>query len=132
VFANKIEPPNATGDDPAGSLAVPAEPAAPACGASVRCAIGERQILQRQVYPPTVAKGLVRTEPGLERSMNPIETVMTRRSTEVKVVLAVAVLVNLLLATGSSIGSPWLIPVIVVVLWIAVQQGLRYRHNRSG
>ncbi|MGO9959338.1 MAG: hypothetical protein ACLP50_25760 [Solirubrobacteraceae bacterium] len=63
--------------------------------------------------------------------MNPIEKVMTKRSTAFKVALAVAVLVVLLLATGSSVGSVWLIPVIVAVLWIIVQQGLRYRHHRA-
>jgi membrane protein YdbS with pleckstrin-like domain len=67
---------------------------------------------------------------GLELVMNPIEKVMTKRSTEVKLVLAVAVLVILLAAIVTSIGSLWLIPLIVVVLWIAVQQGLRYRHHR--
>jgi dolichol kinase len=63
--------------------------------------------------------------------MNPIEKVMTKRSTESKVVLAVAALVVLLLATGSSVGSVWPIPVIVVVLWITIQQSLRYRHHRA-
>jgi hypothetical protein len=63
--------------------------------------------------------------------MNPIEKVMTKRSTESKVVLAVAALVVLLLATGSSVGSVWPIPVIVVVLWITFQQGLRYRRHRA-
>ena len=42
--------------------------------------------------------------------MNPIEKVMTKRSTEFKVVLAVAALIVLLLATGASIGSVWPIP----------------------
>jgi hypothetical protein len=37
--------------------------------------------------------------------MHPIEKLMTRRSTEFKVVLAVAGLIVLLLATGSSVGS---------------------------
>jgi dolichol kinase len=69
--------------------------------------------------------------PGLEPVMNPIEKVMTKRSTEFKVALAVAVLVVLLLATGSSVGSVWPIAVIVVVLWITFQQGLRYRHHRA-
>jgi hypothetical protein len=63
--------------------------------------------------------------------MNPIEEVMTKRSTEFKVVLAVAALVVVLLATGSSVGSVWPIPVIVVVLWITLQQSLRYRHHRA-
>jgi hypothetical protein len=63
--------------------------------------------------------------------MNPIEKVMTKRSTEFKVVLAVVALVVVLLATGSSVGSVWPIPVIVVVLWITLQQSLRYRHHRA-
>ena len=67
----------------------------------------------------------------LEPVMNPIEKVMTKRSTESKVVLAVAALVVLLLATGSSVGAVWPIPVIVAVLWITFQQGLRHRHHRA-
>jgi hypothetical protein len=63
--------------------------------------------------------------------MNPIEKVMTKRSKEFKVVLAVVALVVVLLATGSSVGSVWPIPVIVVVLWITLQQSLRYRHHRA-
>jgi len=63
--------------------------------------------------------------------MNPIEKVMTKRSTQFKVVLAVAVLVVLLLATGSSVGSVWPIPVIVVVLWFTLQRGLHYGHHRA-
>jgi fatty acid desaturase len=59
--------------------------------------------------------------------MNPIEKVMTKRSTEFKVALAVAALIVLLLATGASIGSVWPIPVIVFVLWIVLHGGLRYR-----
>ncbi len=62
--------------------------------------------------------------------MNVIENVMKKRSTVFKVALAGAVLVVLLLATGSSVGSVWPIPVIVVVLWIAFQ-GLRFRHHRA-
>jgi fatty acid desaturase len=61
--------------------------------------------------------------------MNPIEKVMTKRSTEFKVALAVAALIVLLLATGASIGSVWPIPVIVFILWIALQRGLRYRYR---
>ena len=63
--------------------------------------------------------------------MNPIEKVMTKRSTESKVVLAVAALVVLLLATGSSVGAVWPIPVIVAVLWITFHQALRHRHHRA-
>jgi hypothetical protein len=61
--------------------------------------------------------------------VNPIEKVMTTRSTESKVALAVAALTVLLLAIGASLGSVWPIPVIVFVLWIALHQGLRYRHR---
>jgi hypothetical protein len=67
----------------------------------------------------------------VEPVVNPIEKLMTKRSTGFKVVLAVAVLVVLLLAIGSSVGSVWPIPVIVIVLWFTVQQGLRYRHHRA-
>ena len=62
--------------------------------------------------------------------MNPIEKVMTNRSTEFKVALAVAALIVLLLATGASIGSVWPIPVIVFALWIAFHRGPRYRSRR--
>jgi O-antigen ligase len=61
--------------------------------------------------------------------MNPIEKVMTKRSTRFKVALAVAVLVLVLWLTGSSLQSLWVTPVVVIVLWIAVQSGMRYRHN---
>jgi hypothetical protein len=65
--------------------------------------------------------------------MSPIEKVMTNRSTEFKVALAVAALIVLLLATGTSIGSVWPIPVIVFVLWTVLHRGLRnrYRHHLS-
>ena len=65
--------------------------------------------------------------------MNPIEKVMTDRSTEFKIALAVAALIVLLLATGTSIGSVWPIPVIVFVLWTVLHRGLRhrYRHHVS-
>ena len=62
--------------------------------------------------------------------MSPIEKVTTNRSTQFKVAVAVAALIVLLLATGASIGSVWLIPVIVFVLWILFHQGLRYRSRR--
>ena len=52
--------------------------------------------------------------------MNPIEKVMTKRSTSFKVALAVVALLLVLWATGSSIGSIWLIPAIVLSC------GLRY------
>jgi hypothetical protein len=61
--------------------------------------------------------------------MSPIEKVMTDRSTEFKIALAVAALIVLLLATGTSIGSVWPIPVIVFVLWTVLRRGLRYRYR---
>jgi hypothetical protein len=38
----------------------------------------------------------------------------------------------ILWATGSTIGSIWLIPVIVLILWIAIQVALRLRHSHGG
>ena len=64
--------------------------------------------------------------------MNPIEKVMTKRSTSFKVALAVVALLLVLWATGSSIGSIWLIPAIVFVLWTAIQLSLRFRHGHRG
>ena len=61
--------------------------------------------------------------------MNPIEKVMVRRSQHFKVAVAVLVLVLVLWVTGSPVQSLWLTPVIVVVLWIAIQLGLGY-HKR--
>ena len=61
--------------------------------------------------------------------MNPIENVMVRRSSHVKLALAVAALVLVLWATGSPLPSLWITPVIIVVLWIAIQFGLGYRHR---
>jgi hypothetical protein len=61
--------------------------------------------------------------------MNPIEKVMVNRSSHFKLALAVAALVLVLWATGSPIQSLWITPVIIVVVWIAIQLGLRYRHR---
>jgi O-antigen ligase len=61
--------------------------------------------------------------------MNPVEKVMARRSTSLKLGLAVAALVLVLWVTGSSIQSLWITPVIIFVAWIAVRLGLRYRHH---
>jgi hypothetical protein len=63
----------------------------------------------------------------LEAVMSPIENVMVNTSRHFKV--AVAVLVLVLWASGSPVQSLWLTPVIVFVLWIAVQLGLGY-HDR--
>ena len=64
--------------------------------------------------------------------MNPIEKVMVERSTHFKVALAVAALVVVLWATGSSLSSLWITPVIIFVVWIAIQLGLKSRHRHSG
>jgi hypothetical protein len=64
--------------------------------------------------------------------MNPIENVMVRRSSHVKLALAVVALVLVLWATGSPLPSLWITPVIIVVLWIAMQFGLGYRHRHHG
>ncbi len=61
--------------------------------------------------------------------MNPIEKVMIKRSSHVKLAAAVAALLLVLWATGSSIQSLWITPLVIVVLWIAVQLGLGYHHR---
>jgi hypothetical protein len=63
--------------------------------------------------------------------MNPIEKVMVSRSTPFTVALAVVALVLVLWATGSSFGSIWPIPIIVFVLWVAIQMFLRLRHAHA-
>jgi hypothetical protein len=64
--------------------------------------------------------------------MNPIEKVMVKRSNLFKLAVAVAALVLVLWATGSSLPSLWITPVIIFVLWIAIQIGLGYRHRHHG
>ena len=64
--------------------------------------------------------------------MNPIENVMVRRRSTVKLALAVMALVLVLWATGSPLPSLWITPVTIVVLWIAIQFGLGYRHRHHG
>ena len=64
--------------------------------------------------------------------MNPVEKVMVKRSTLFKLTVAVGALVLVLWATGSSLPSLWITPVIIFVLWIAVQFGLGYRHRHHG
>jgi hypothetical protein len=54
---------------------------------------------------------------------------MVNKSQHFKVAVAVAVLVLILGASGSPVQSLWLTPVIVFVLWIAIQLGLGY-HDR--
>jgi O-antigen ligase len=61
--------------------------------------------------------------------MNPIAQVMVKRSSHFKLALAVVVLV--LWASGSAIQSLWITPVVIIVLWIVIQLGLRYRHRHS-
>jgi hypothetical protein len=46
--------------------------------------------------------------------------------------VAVGALVLVLWATGSSLPSLWITPVIIFVLWIAIQSGLGYRHRHHG
>ncbi len=64
--------------------------------------------------------------------MNPVEKVMVKRSTHFKLALAVGALVLVLWATGSSLPSLWITPVLIFVLWIAIQFGLGYRHRHHG
>jgi hypothetical protein len=64
--------------------------------------------------------------------MNPIENVMVRRSSHVKLALAVVALVLVLWAAGSPLPSLWIAPVLIAVLWIAIQLGLGYRHRHRG
>jgi O-antigen ligase len=64
--------------------------------------------------------------------MNPIEKIMVKRSTLFKLALAVIALVLVLWATGSSLQSLWITPVVIFVLWIAIQLGLGYRHRHHG
>lgn len=65
--------------------------------------------------------------------MNPIEKVVVNRSQHFKVAVAVAVLILVLWASGSPVQSLWLTPLIVFVLWIAIQLGLSYhiRHHAA-
>ena len=65
------------------------------------------------------------------RTLNPIEKVMVNRSSTLKLAIAVAALVLVLWATGASIGSLWMTPVIILVVWIGVQVGLGYRQRRA-
>ena len=64
--------------------------------------------------------------------MNSIEKVMVKRSTLVKLALAVAALVLVLWVTGSPLPSLWIAPVIIFAAWIAIQLGLGYRHRHHG
>jgi O-antigen ligase len=61
--------------------------------------------------------------------MNPVEKVMTKRSSHFKLAVATVVVVLVLWVTGSSTQSLWMAPIIIFVLWIALQLGLAYRHR---
>jgi O-antigen ligase len=63
--------------------------------------------------------------------MNPIERAMVKRSKHFKLALAVAALVLVLWGTGTPILSLWLTPVIIFVLWVAIQLGLGYRRRHA-
>jgi O-antigen ligase len=65
----------------------------------------------------------------LETVVNPVEQVMVKRSSHVKLALAVVALVLVLWASGSAIQSLWITPVIIAVLWVAIQLGLGYRRR---
>ena len=65
-----------------------------------------------------------------EAVMNPTGKVMVNRSQHFKVAVAVAVLVLVLWASGSPVQSLWLTPVIVFVLWVAIQLGRGYHDRR--
>jgi O-antigen ligase len=58
------------------------------------------------------------------------EKVMVSRSSHAK--LAVALLVPVLWATGSAVQALWMTPVIIFVLWIALQFRLGYRRRHRG
>ena len=62
--------------------------------------------------------------------MNPVEKVMINRNSHVKLALAVVALVLVLWVTGSPLPSLWITPVVIVVLWTAMQLRLGYRHRR--
>jgi hypothetical protein len=56
---------------------------------------------------------------------------MVKRSSHFKLALAVVGLVLVLWASGSALQSLWITPVIIVILWIAIQLGLGYRRRHS-
>ena len=64
--------------------------------------------------------------------MNPVEKVMVKRSTLFELTVAVGALVLVLWATGSSLPSLWITPVIIFVLWITIRFGLGYRYRHHG
>lgn len=64
--------------------------------------------------------------------MNPIEKLNVNRSNSFKLAMAVAALVLVLWATGSSFASLWITPAIIFVLWTALQVRLGYRRRHHG
>ena len=54
---------------------------------------------------------------------------MVPRSQHFKVAVAVVALMLVLWVSGSSVASLWLTPVIIFVLWTAIQLGLGYRNR---
>jgi hypothetical protein len=68
----------------------------------------------------------------MEYVVNPIEKVMASRSSHVKLAAAVALLIVVLWATGSAVQTLWVTPIIIVVLWTAIQVGLGYRRRHHG
>jgi hypothetical protein len=64
--------------------------------------------------------------------MNPIQRLLAPRSSLFKLALALAALVLVLWAVGSSLASLWITPVVVLGFWIAMQTGRRYAHRRHG
>jgi hypothetical protein len=63
--------------------------------------------------------------------MNLIEKVMVHASSHVKLALAVVALVLVRWATGSPLPSLWIALVVIVVLWTAIQFGLRRIRQRT-
>jgi hypothetical protein len=64
--------------------------------------------------------------------MNLIEKVVVYASSHVKLALAAAALVLVLWAAGSPLSSLWITPVVIAVLWTAIQFGLAQRHRHHG
>ncbi len=62
--------------------------------------------------------------------MNAVEKVMSERSSHFQVALAVVLLELVLWASGSSTQSLWITPLIIFVLWMAIQLGLGNRRRR--
>jgi hypothetical protein len=61
--------------------------------------------------------------------MNPVEKRMNKRSSHFKLAVATAVLVLVLWVAGASTQSLWITPIIIFLLWIALQLGFAHRHR---